>query len=101
AGKFLYVADVNTGDICSFAINQTTGALSTINARVLTGDAPVSLNVDPSGKFLYVANAESENVATFVIDPTTGAITSSGSPAATSQTPSFVVTVGGPATGTN
>ncbi len=64
------------------------------SVRVPTGDAPVSLNVDPSGKYLLAANSQSDNVSVFAIDPKTGEITSAGPPTPTGKTPSSVVTIG-------
>ena len=79
-GKFAYVALGNhgsTGGVRTFAINATTGALTTVDAIVTTdGINPYSVIIAPSGKFAYVSNDQS--IATYSIDATTGALTRVG-----------------------
>jgi 6-phosphogluconolactonase (cycloisomerase 2 family) len=89
SGKFVYVANLGDdfstdGSVISYAINATTGALTS------TGDisgncpglcVPLSVAVDPSGKFAYVPNGDGENptnVAMYTINATTGVLTSVG-----------------------
>ena len=58
AGKFAYVVTANVtariaGNVSMYAINATTGALTSIGT-IAAGTDPVSVAVDPSGKFAYV-----------------------------------------------
>jgi 6-phosphogluconolactonase (cycloisomerase 2 family) len=89
SGKFAYVANTGDGEttdgsVISYAINATTGALTSTGA--VDGNCPglcipLSVAVDPSGKFAYVPNGDGEepnNVAVYAIDATTGALTSVG-----------------------
>jgi 6-phosphogluconolactonase (cycloisomerase 2 family) len=95
AGKFLYVANSGSGfnSVSAFTIDQSTGALTPVDAAVPTGGInPVSVTVDPMGRFLYVANFVSQNVSTFAINAT-GALALLGSPVATGDTPPVSVTV--------
>jgi len=100
AGKFAYVmdggSDGNGGYVSMYAINPTTGALSSIGSPVPTygygvyygsGINAGSLAVDPLGKFVYVTNAgdvydygdgADGSVAMYAINATTGALTSAG-----------------------
>ena len=64
SGSFLYVANTSAtnpgsttiGNISSFAINKTTGVLSSVPGSPFTsavGSGPSALVVDPSGRFLF------------------------------------------------
>jgi YVTN family beta-propeller protein len=87
-GKFAYVAsegcpDAFEGNVSIYAINATTGALTSIGSPVATGDFGAhSVTVDPSGKFAYVANDgagdTSGSVSMYSINTTTGVLTSIG-----------------------
>jgi 6-phosphogluconolactonase (cycloisomerase 2 family) len=90
SGKFAYVAnwgEGNTsGSVSVFAINQSTGALTSsgyerapCSPPPAPGScAPWSLAMHPSGKFLYVANEGGftpTSVSMYAIDPTNGGLT--------------------------
>jgi 6-phosphogluconolactonase (cycloisomerase 2 family) len=90
SGKFAYVAnwgEGNTGGSVSiFAINQSTGALTSSGSVAApcspppaTGAcSPRSLAIHPSGKFLYVANEGGftpTGVSVYAIDATSGGLT--------------------------
>src|SRR5580704_6673009 len=99
SGKFVYVASpgdvwvIDDGSIVTFAINPTTGALTStaggINGTGANG-APGFFNsmaFDPSGKFAYSADGGAfpptsfgglSSVSMYTIDSTTGAMTSTG-----------------------
>jgi YVTN family beta-propeller protein len=104
SGKFVYVAssgdewDIDFGNLATYAINPTTGALTSTGAIGPGGNFPNSIAVDPSGKFAYAADGGalptgsfggSNNVSMYTIDGTTGALTSMGMIAAGSG-PDFV-----------
>jgi YVTN family beta-propeller protein len=99
SGKFAYVAssgnvwDIDFGSVVTYAINPTTGALtSTTGGIIATGinGTPGFFNsvaVDPSGKFAYAADGGAfpqgsfgglSSVSMYTINGTTGALTSIG-----------------------
>lgn len=76
-GKFVYAA--GAGFVAAYRFDETTGALSHVDADPLTpgtvdyfptGASPKGLAVDPSGLFLYVATAD--GVALHRVDPDSG-----------------------------
>ncbi len=93
SGKFAYVANGYGGgfidavpfNVAMYAINATTGALTSIGT-IATGTEPTSIAADPSGKFVYVVNANmgaaAGNVSMYAINATTGVLTSMGTIAA-------------------
>lgn len=74
-GAFLYVLDLLSADISTFAIDPGTGALTHETNTSLGSASAVSLSIDPSGQFLYVPNRSANTLLTFRINPTTGALT--------------------------
>lgn len=73
AGQFAYLAIQGADVVARFAIDQTTGALSS-KVTATTGTAPTYVAIDPAGKFAYVANAASNDVSAYVISAATGAL---------------------------
>jgi len=71
---FAYVANDDSNSVSIYAINGTTGALTSIGT-IAAGLSPMSIAIDPSGKFAYVANFGSDNVSMYSIDAATGALT--------------------------
>jgi len=80
SGKFLYVANQNSGDVSAYTVAPT-GALTPIDcgggagcngARFAAGSSPSSLTVDPSGKYVYVT--ASTGIAAFAVNTSTGAL---------------------------
>ena len=84
SGKFVYVANFSpdypdgAGAVTAYAINATTGALTSTGGAVAAGLDPSSVSVDPSGRFVYVANQRSNDVSGYAIDANTGALTNIG-----------------------
>ncbi|HXS13059.1 MAG TPA: beta-propeller fold lactonase family protein [Acidobacteriaceae bacterium] len=73
---FLYVASipgaVNPG-IYMFAINSSSGALSTANGgNVLISTQVSSMDISPDGNFLFVVDALANALTEYQINPTTG-----------------------------
>jgi 6-phosphogluconolactonase len=96
-GKFAYITNAGDvydygdgadGSVAIYAINATTGALTstgTINGNCPGLCLPSSVVVDPSGRLAYVANGGGGvpfNVAIYTINSTIGALTSIGTIAA-------------------
>ena len=84
SGRLAYVANGGGGvpfNVAMYAINSTTGALTSIGA-IAAGTDPLSVAVDPAGKFAYVANwtgyDTNGSVSTYTIDATTGGLTPIG-----------------------
>src|SRR5205807_7347259 len=85
-GQFAYVAKTDctlayAGQVSMFAVNATTGTLTSTGQPVPTQDeGAISVAVDPAGKFAYVANwgggDTAGSLSTYNIDATTGALTS-------------------------
>ncbi len=97
SGKFAYVTvghayvgNFDTIDILAYAIDPTTGALSS-GTVAFTGTGRYSVTVDPSGKFAYVTSYVSNNVSVYSINPTTGALTAGTAVAAGSAPYSVTV----------
>ena len=80
-GKFAVVTTNSTADtivLYAIASTVTPGALTAVDTKLATGNAPRSVAIDPStGKYAYVANAINNNVTLYTIDPV-GGITSNG-----------------------
>jgi len=77
SGRFAYVVNVENS-IFVFAINPSTGALSSAGSTTTGLSSPMTLAVDPSGRFAYVANysPDAGSVSVFAINSSTGALTS-------------------------
>jgi DNA-binding beta-propeller fold protein YncE len=94
-GKFAYVANSGCGDfvgiVSMYAINATTGALTSIGSPVAADFGSYAVTVDPSGKFAYVANEGDGDlcgsVSMYTLNATTGALTSVGTIAAPGAPP--------------
>jgi len=82
SGRFVYVANYDSSSISGYAINRTTGMLTSLpRSPFAAGQFPDALAITPSGQFLYTANAGSNDASAFAIDATTGALTAvPGSP---------------------
>jgi len=79
--KFLYLPQNDSLTIQAFAIDHTTGALSTISGSPFSTGSADAVASDPAGRFLFVGNHNSGHISVFQIDATTGALTATpGSP---------------------
>lgn len=68
SGAFLYVSNSGENSVSGFAVNSTSGVLTTVpGSPFAAGSSPAGLAIDPSGKYLYVANEGSNNVSAFEI----------------------------------
>ena len=85
-GQFAYVAKADCtlaydGQVSMYAVNATTGTLTSIGSPVPTQDeGAISVAVDPTGKFAYVANwgggDTAGSLSTYNINAMTGTLTS-------------------------
>jgi 6-phosphogluconolactonase (cycloisomerase 2 family)/alpha-tubulin suppressor-like RCC1 family protein/fibronectin type 3 domain-containing protein len=90
-GRFFYATYSTYNNVYPYAIDQTTGALTSIGSSVLAGSSPRSITIDPSGKWAYVANYNSNSISVYSVDQTTGALTSIGTTATGSSPQSVTV----------
>ena len=74
--KFAYVGNYNSGDISTFSINASTGALSSLGAPVPSVASLFVMAVDPFNKFVYAAGGGDEYMYVHSINPSTGALSS-------------------------
>src|SRR5260370_4108327 len=73
--KFAYVANENSSNVSAYAIDRTTGALTSLPGSPFAAvSLPFSVAVVPSGNFAYVANFSSDNVSDTTFDPTTSTL---------------------------
>lgn len=86
SGRFAYAISQN-GGISAFAINATSGLLTTIGSAS-TGGATFAIAAHPNRQYVYVTNGSSgNNVVVFAINPSTGALTPAGSPYSAGNNP--------------
>ena len=83
SGKFLYASNRGLNQITIFAIDQTTGMLTSVGWESTGGKMPRFFTLDPSGKFLYAANEATDTIVGFRIDEKNGKLTSLGTVAQT------------------
>jgi 6-phosphogluconolactonase len=75
SGRFLYGSNRGHDSIALFAIEQSTGLLTSIGWEPTGGKTPRFFTLDPSGTHLYAANQTSDTVVIFRINEATGKLT--------------------------
>jgi 6-phosphogluconolactonase len=78
SGKFLYGSNRGHDSIAMFAIDDTTGKLTSLGQQPTQGKTPRNFNVDPTGTYLLAANQGSDSIVVFRIDAQTGKLTPTG-----------------------
>jgi YVTN family beta-propeller protein len=78
SGRFVYGSNRGHDSIAIFAIDQSTGLLTSVGWEPTQGRTPRFFGLDPSGTHLYAANQNSDTVVVFRIDQTTGKLTPTG-----------------------
>jgi len=73
AGKYAYLTLQGEGAVARFAIDQTTGALSS-KITATAGASPGYVVIDPTGKFAYVANSGGDDVSAYTVSASTGTL---------------------------
>ena len=80
SGKFLYVSNRGHDSIAIFAIDQTKGTLTYVEALSTGGKTPRHFAIDPSGKYLVAENQGSGNMLLCSIDQNDGRLKPIGTP---------------------
>jgi 6-phosphogluconolactonase len=83
------VADSALGAISTYAVNSTTGALSSVGVPINFGRTLSSTSFDPSGKFAYVSDQSANKTFIFGVDGDSGALSLLGSTSGRRGTVSF------------
>jgi 6-phosphogluconolactonase len=78
SGRFLYGSNRGHDSIAIFAIDPSTGALTSRGWEPSGGAMPRFFALDPSGDYLYAANQESDIIVAFRVDQMTGALALTG-----------------------
>lgn len=71
SGEFLYVSNRGHDSIACFAVDRTTGALTSLGQQK-TEPVPRAFNLDPTGNFLFAAGQGSGRLEAFRVDPRSG-----------------------------
>jgi len=82
-GRFVYASNRGQDQLAIFAVDSTTGMLSSVGWESTQGKMPRFFTIDPSGSFLYAANEATDTIVGFRIDPSTGKLASFGKVAQT------------------
>lgn len=83
SGKWVYGSNRGHDSIAAFAIDQTSGKLTSAGWTPTQGNVPRGFNIDPSGSLLLAGNQNSDSIVPFRIDPNTGALTPTGAATST------------------
>lgn len=75
SGRFLYGSNRGHDSIAVFAIEASTGLLTSIGWEPTRGNTPRFFTLDPPATHLYAANQNSDTVVVFRIDQVTGKLT--------------------------
>jgi 6-phosphogluconolactonase len=79
-GKFAYVTNFYSDNVCVYAIDPKSGALTQVQGSPFeTGANPAEVTADSAG-FLYVANGGGESVSAYAINQSGGLTQLQGSP---------------------
>ncbi len=79
--RFAYVGNYNGFSVSAYAINASSGSLTSIGTPVGTAGKPSAVTSDLSGSYLYATNDTTDNVSVFSINSGNGTLTEiSGSP---------------------
>lgn len=78
SGKFLFGSNRGHNTIVTFAVDPSTGWLTTVAHASTQGKTPRHFAVDPSGRWLLAENQDSGTVVVLAIDAATGRLTPTG-----------------------
>jgi 6-phosphogluconolactonase len=85
SGKFLYGSNRGHDSIAIFAIDQTTGKLTSVGYQPTQGRTPRNFAIDPTGTFLLAENQDSNTIVVLRIDPQNGTLKPTGQTAKISK----------------
>jgi 6-phosphogluconolactonase len=78
SGRFVYGSNRGHDSIAIFAVDQSSGLLTSVGWEPTQGRTPRFFGLDPTGTHLYAANQNSDTVVIFRVDQTTGKLTPTG-----------------------
>ena len=73
SGKYLLVSNLVSHDIRTYAISQTTGALTQVG-KVATGGSNFDVRFEPGGHFLYVTIGDLKRISVYSFNAGSGAL---------------------------
>jgi 6-phosphogluconolactonase len=82
-GRFVYASNRGHDSIAVFAVNPSTGRLTTAGWHLTGGRTPRFFALDPAEDTLFVANEDSDTIVGFRVDASTGSLTPLGTVART------------------
>lgn len=77
-GRFVYCSNRGHDSIAIYAVEPTSGRLTTVGWEKSQGRDPRFIGRDPSGRFLYATNEQGDTIVTFAIDAATGRLKPTG-----------------------
>jgi len=78
SGRFVYGSNRGHDSIAIFAVDQSTGVLTSVGWEPTQGKTPRFFGLDPTGTHLYAANQSSDTVVIFRVNQTTGKLSPTG-----------------------
>jgi len=78
SGRFVYGSNRGHDSIAIFAVDQTSGLLTSAGWEPTQGKTPRFFTLDPTGTHLYAANQTSGTIVIFRVNQTTGALSATG-----------------------
>jgi 6-phosphogluconolactonase len=78
SGKFVYGSNRGYDSIAVFAIDSTTGLVTSLEQISTQGKTPRGFGIDPTGSYLIVCNQDSDSLVVFRINRQTGRLTPTG-----------------------
>jgi 6-phosphogluconolactonase len=78
AGKFVYATNRGADSIAVFAIDKSSGKLSSVQIIASGGKDPRGLALDPTGHFMFAGHQTTNNIVIFSVDGSSGKLTNLG-----------------------
>ncbi|MBI3517634.1 MAG: beta-propeller fold lactonase family protein, partial [Proteobacteria bacterium] len=78
SGRCLYVSNRGHDSIAIFAVDPTSGRLTSSGWEPTQGPTPRFFAIDPPARLLYAANQQGDTIVTFRIDPARGTLAPTG-----------------------
>jgi len=82
SGKFVYGSNRGHDSLAVFAVDPTSGKLTSLGQTATGGKTPRNFGIDPTGGWLLAANQDSNTITVFKIDQAKGTLTATGDPVA-------------------